>query len=186
MATFEVMLARGYSARSRLPIFHTGVRMSPPPRPRPRPRPRRRPRPRDRWSRPWGCLVGTSTATSTRTSTSTRTGLRVCRDLRGRLPVSGGAPIVSAATVQANDHKRATVRELVEAYQRVRLADGFASPDPAFAEALPFRDLTGRNRQVWRVRALHYLITRLCLTVAPGLQRVLDLGAGNGWLARRL
>jgi SAM-dependent methyltransferase len=79
-----------------------------------------------------------------------------------------------------------TVREFVEAYQRVRLAEGFASTDPAFAAALPFRDLSGKNRAVWRVRALHYLLTRLCLRVVPGVRRVLDLGAGNGWMARRL
>jgi SAM-dependent methyltransferase len=78
------------------------------------------------------------------------------------------------------------VREFVEAYERVRLAEGFASADPAFADALPFRDLTGKNRGVWRLRALHYLIARLCLRVIPGVRRVLDLGAGNGWLARRL
>jgi len=78
------------------------------------------------------------------------------------------------------------VREFVEAYERVRLVEGFASADPAFAAALPFRDLTGKNRAIWRVRALHYLVTRLCLCAIPGVRRVLDLGAGNGWLARRL
>jgi ubiquinone/menaquinone biosynthesis C-methylase UbiE len=66
------------------------------------------------------------------------------------------------------------------------LAEGFASPDPQFARQLPFRDLTGRNRGIWRIRALHYAVIRACLALLPGSRRVLDLGSGNGWLARRL
>jgi len=77
-------------------------------------------------------------------------------------------------------------RNFVRDYRRVRLAEGYASTDPAFARALPFRDLTGRNRAIWRIRALHYLIVRAGLAALPGIERVLDLGAGNGWMARRL
>jgi SAM-dependent methyltransferase len=79
-----------------------------------------------------------------------------------------------------------SVREFVESYRRLRLHEGFASSDPAFVRQLPFRDVTGRNRSLWRVRAFHYLLMRACLALKPGVQRVLDLGAGNGWLARRL
>ena len=46
--------------------------------------------------------------------------------------------------------------------------------------------MTGRNAVAWRTRALHYVIVRLGLSLVPGVSRVLDLGAGNGWLARRL
>ena len=53
---------------------------------------------------------------------------------------------------------------------------------------LPFRDLTGRNAAPWRTRAIHYLIIRWRArrALVPGIVRVLDLGAGNGWMARRL
>ena len=81
---------------------------------------------------------------------------------------------------------RGSVRQFVEDYRRLRLAEGFASTDPDFVRRLPFRDLTGRNRAIWRVRALHYGIIRACLALLPRSERVLDLGAGNGWLARRL
>ena len=82
--------------------------------------------------------------------------------------------------------KPSTVREFVESYRQLRLDEGFASTNPDFVRQLPFRDVTGRNAAVWRVRALHYLLLRACLALKPGVQRVLDLGAGNGWLARRL
>jgi ubiquinone/menaquinone biosynthesis C-methylase UbiE len=79
-----------------------------------------------------------------------------------------------------------SLRSFVDDYRRVRLAEGQASADPEFARRLPFRDLTGRNAAAWRIRALHYLVIRAGLAALPGVRRVLDLGAGNGWLARRL
>jgi SAM-dependent methyltransferase len=83
-----------------------------------------------------------------------------------------------------------SLRSFAADYRRVRLAEGQASPDPEFARRLPFRDITGRNGASWRARAFHYLAIRLGLALnaarAPGATRVLDLGAGNGWMARRL
>jgi SAM-dependent methyltransferase len=78
------------------------------------------------------------------------------------------------------------VRDFVESYRRLRLAEGYASSDPRFVHQLPFRDLSGRNRGVWRIRALHYAVIRACLKLLPHARTVLDLGSGNGWLARRL
>jgi SAM-dependent methyltransferase len=85
-----------------------------------------------------------------------------------------------------SEERPADLRTFVDDYRRVRLAEGFASPDPEFARGLPFRDATGRNRPAWRLRALHYLALRAALAALPRVDRVLDLGAGNGWLARRL
>lgn len=79
-----------------------------------------------------------------------------------------------------------TLRQFVDDYRRVRLAEGFATADPEYVRQLPFRDVTGRNVAAWRIRALHYLLIRVGLRLIPGVARVLDLGAGNGWLARRL
>jgi SAM-dependent methyltransferase len=81
---------------------------------------------------------------------------------------------------------RPSIRSFVENYRRVRLGEGLASADPEFSRRLPFRDTTGRNAKIWRIRALHYLAIRGFLAVFPGSKRVLDVGAGNGWLARRL
>jgi SAM-dependent methyltransferase len=85
-----------------------------------------------------------------------------------------------------SSERPADLRRFVEDYRRVRLADGFASTDPEYARQLPFRDVTGRNPGAWRLRALHYLGIRIALAATPGIERVLDVGAGNGWLARRL
>ena len=62
-----------------------------------------------------------------------------------------------------------SLRRFVEDYPRVRLAEGYASTDPAFARRLPFRDTTGRNAAAWRLRALHYLIIRPGLRLVPGI-----------------
>jgi SAM-dependent methyltransferase len=78
------------------------------------------------------------------------------------------------------------LRQFVDDYRRVRVAEGYATTDPEYVRQLPFRDVTGRNAASWRIRALHYLIVRAGLRLIPGIERVLDLGAGNGWLARRL
>jgi SAM-dependent methyltransferase len=78
------------------------------------------------------------------------------------------------------------LRRFVADYRRLRLAEGLASPDPRYSRQLPYRDVTGRNAGLWRIRALHYALLRGCLALLPGARRVLDLAAGNGWLARRL
>lgn len=85
-----------------------------------------------------------------------------------------------------SDGPAPSVRQFVTDYRRVRLAEGFVSTNPEFAHQLPFRDATGRNSATWRVRARHYLVIRAGLALIPGARRVLDLGAGNGWLSRRL
>jgi len=85
-----------------------------------------------------------------------------------------------------SDGHATSVRQFVTDYRQVRLAEGFASTNPEFAHQLPFRDATGRNAAIWRIRARHYLVIRAGLALIPGAHRVLDLGAGNGWLARRL
>ena len=94
------------------------------------------------------------------------------------------------AAVPHSDQPAPSLRSFADDYRRVRLAEGQASTDPEYARQLPFRDITGRHGASWRTRAFHYLAIRLGLTLvrahAPGAVRVLDLGAGNGWMARRL
>lgn len=70
-------------------------------------------------------------------------------------------------------------------YRRLRQDEGWGADDPAYYRALPFRDLTGRHPEIWRIRAASYrrLSERL---LAGGGRRVADLGAGNCWLSWRL
>lgn len=68
-------------------------------------------------------------------------------------------------------------------YERIRTSEGRGSESGAFYLALPYRDTTGRDRRQWRMRArsYDYLVRRL-----PQGGRILDLGAGNGWMSFRL
>lgn len=76
-------------------------------------------------------------------------------------------------------------------YEEIRRSEGRGSIHPAFYLALPFADLTGNFRDQWRIRAdsYRYLERR----ILPQLEerhgnnlRVLDVGAGNGWLSYRM
>lgn len=80
----------------------------------------------------------------------------------------------------------------MEEYSAVRRAEGRGDDDPSYYRALPFADLTGRFRDDWRIRAVSYqaLVDRTLPPLEvqrPGQPlRILDLGAGNGWLSYRL
>ena len=79
----------------------------------------------------------------------------------------------------------------VKEYETVRQAEGRGSDDSAYYRALPFADLTGRMTADWQIRAASFraLVETL---IAPAEERVaaplkiLDLGAGNGWLSYQL
>ncbi len=81
------------------------------------------------------------------------------------------------------------VAQFTREYTTVRRAEGWGSPDGAYYQALPFEDLTGRYPAIWRIRARSYA-TFVAQVLEPmerqGALRILDLGAGNGWLANRL
>lgn len=77
--------------------------------------------------------------------------------------------------------------KFVREYETIRLAEGRRSPDPAYYRALPHRDLSGRLSADWRIRAVSFntLMQKIVRPSRASL-RVLDLGAGNGWLSNRL
>jgi ubiquinone/menaquinone biosynthesis C-methylase UbiE len=76
-------------------------------------------------------------------------------------------------------------------YRTVRRAEGWGSLDGAYYRRLPFQDLTGRYTDIWRIRARSYqtFLQRVLVPLenpAGRALKVLDLGAGSGWLAYRL
>lgn len=83
--------------------------------------------------------------------------------------------------------RAAHLRPFMQEYEQVRQAEGWGSADPAYYRALPFRDGNGRYRHIWHIRAQSFRALQKQL-LPPGTppQRILDLGAGNGWLAYRL
>lgn len=76
-------------------------------------------------------------------------------------------------------------------YEAVRRAEGRGSTSANYYRALPFKDLSGRFQADWRIRSCSFnLLTKNVLTrLQSSLERSLklvDLGAGNGWLSNRL
>ncbi|HET8627666.1 MAG TPA: class I SAM-dependent methyltransferase, partial [Thermomicrobiales bacterium] len=76
-------------------------------------------------------------------------------------------------------------------YETVRAAEGWGRPDPAYYAALPRVPADDPQRAIWRLRSRHYraLIARVVCPLERARGRplaVLDLGAGNCWLAHRL
>ncbi|MDQ7029842.1 MAG: methyltransferase domain-containing protein [Ardenticatenia bacterium] len=87
--------------------------------------------------------------------------------------------------------REAFFRQFVQEYETVRRAEGRGADTPAYYRALPFHDLTGRYQEDWHIRAQSFLalLEHVVKPLESTRQRpmaVLDLGAGNGWLAYRL
>jgi SAM-dependent methyltransferase len=79
--------------------------------------------------------------------------------------------------------------QFVREYRTVRRAEGWGSRDARYYRALPYRDLSGRFEAIWRIRARSFdtFLRRVLQPMEAGQRlRVLDLGAGSGWLAYRL
>jgi SAM-dependent methyltransferase len=83
--------------------------------------------------------------------------------------------------------RAAQLGQFMQEYEQVRQAEGWGGTDPAHYRALPFRDSSGRYSDIWRIRAQSYqAFHKQVLPPETSPKRILDLGAGNGWLAYRL
>jgi SAM-dependent methyltransferase len=76
-------------------------------------------------------------------------------------------------------------RLFVEQYGRIRTAEGRGSSDETYYRSLPFAPPEHPLASQWTIRAAtyRYFVDRI-LPREP--RRILDLGAGNGWLSNRL
>jgi|GEM_PF-44288 len=70
-------------------------------------------------------------------------------------------------------------------YSIVRRKEGRGSDDAGYYLALPYRDTAGRHPDQWAIRArtFRYFLAHI---LPPEPQKILDLGAGNGWMSYRL
>lgn len=84
--------------------------------------------------------------------------------------------------------RSARYARFIEEYERIRCAEGRGSEDDDFYLNLPYRDISGRNHEQWRIRArtLTCLMEKVLLSALPRGAQILDLGAGNCWLSYRL
>ena len=82
-------------------------------------------------------------------------------------------------------------QKFLEQYAVIRHAEGRGSHDPEWYRALPWKDLSGKNADQWAIRARSYrhferTLLRHLERVSGRSLRILDLGAGNGWMTNRL
>ncbi|HUE97913.1 MAG TPA: class I SAM-dependent methyltransferase [Anaerolineales bacterium] len=76
-------------------------------------------------------------------------------------------------------------------YEAVRRSEGRGSASAEYYRVLPFKDLSGHFRGDWRIRARSFnvLVKNVLTRLQDPLERslkVLDIGAGSGWLSNRL
>lgn len=82
-------------------------------------------------------------------------------------------------------------KRFMDDYESIRRSEGRGSNSSNYYRALPFKDLNGRHKTDWRIRARSFkvLANKVLTQIQNPLERslkVLDLGAGNGWLSNRL
>ena len=73
--------------------------------------------------------------------------------------------------------------QFLTSYQTVRRAEGWGARTAAYYRNLPLVSPTDPQRKIWRVRAASF---RALLRTISTPRRVLDVGAGNGWLTYQL
>jgi SAM-dependent methyltransferase len=85
------------------------------------------------------------------------------------------------------EERLAYYAQFIDDYERIRSAEGRGSSTPDFYLNLPYKDVSGRNDKQWKIRARTLLyLTRKFLKPSSMAMRILDIGAGNGWLSYRL
>ena len=92
--------------------------------------------------------------------------------------------------------REAHFAQFVREYETVRRREGRSSDDPAYYRRLPYVDLSGQMSHDWAIRAQSFatllqkvmapLENERSSTTIPQPLKVVDLGAGNGWLAYQL
>ncbi|MEE9288920.1 MAG: class I SAM-dependent methyltransferase [Bacteroidota bacterium] len=84
--------------------------------------------------------------------------------------------------------RRERIDTFLSIYQKIRSTEGWGSTNVDYYLSLPYRDLTGNHRRIWKTRARTF--ERFFYQLAERNQstplRLLDVGAGNCWMSIRL
>lgn len=102
-----------------------------------------------------------------------------CPSERLTFPIMAGVPQL----VPLN--RVSEVEGFEESYSKAWQRDGWGSSDPAYLLSLPDRDTTRRNAGKWRFKA-RSAKALFDVLESMRLHRILDLGAGIGWLSHLL
>jgi SAM-dependent methyltransferase len=130
----------------------------------------------------WRCGASLTELTP---DTRTGSGIRTCQRCKMTTQYRNG--IWRALSPDRADH----FRKFIDEYELIRAAEGRGSAQPEYYLNLPFKDISGRNSDQWAIRAHTFramrrsIVSPLARRTACAL-RILDLGAGNGWLSYRL
>lgn len=130
----------------------------------------------------WQCSAPLAEMTA---ETTTGSGIRVCPGCTTTTQYGDG--IWRALSPQRVAHFSKFIAE----YEFIRAAEGRGNIHPEYYLNLPYKDISGRNSDQWRIRARTFRTMEQCI-LAPLTRfnkrplRILDLGAGNGWMSYRL
>jgi ubiquinone/menaquinone biosynthesis C-methylase UbiE/8-oxo-dGTP pyrophosphatase MutT (NUDIX family)/uncharacterized protein YbaR (Trm112 family) len=105
-----------------------------------------------------------------------------CNDCRSEYVVKNGIPRLIASD------RVAAVEAFCTKYDALRLQEGWASEAPEYYARLPFCDVSGRHPQEWKLRSRSFQLLKSWLenNFARQAIRILDIGAGSGWMSRQL
>jgi len=105
-----------------------------------------------------------------------------CLTCAARYPVIDNIPALVIP-----DHKE-SVAAFCRKYDALRLREGWASETTNYYQSLPFRDLTARHSREWQLRAASFRLFQKWLekNFEQARLRILDAGAGSGWMSREL
>ena len=83
------------------------------------------------------------------------------------------------------------VDRFIRTYDELRYAEGWGSDRSEYYRNLPYKDITGRHQDIWKIRSKNWeLFVRLVLDPMERNKNrplnILDIGAGNGWASCRL
>jgi SAM-dependent methyltransferase len=84
-------------------------------------------------------------------------------------------------------NRAAQLERFVRQYRAVRARDGYRTPDSGYYQTLPAVGAGHPHANTWQIRreTYHHLLGHV-LAAGPTSLRVLDCGAGSGWLSHRL
>ena len=83
--------------------------------------------------------------------------------------------------------RREAITQFLSVYETIRRSEGWGSNDIEYYHQLPYKDIKGKHSNIWKIRSKTFdvFLQDLIRTHAHNL-RILDLGAGNCWLSKRL
>lgn len=105
-----------------------------------------------------------------------------CSTCAARYPVNNTIPALIIP------ERSDAVAGFCQKYDALRLREGWASATPQYYQNLPFRDLTERHPHEWQLREASFRLLQKWIerNFKSMRLRILDLGAGSGWMSREL